>query len=106
MILIQRVYFEGMPFGTRGGILVDHIFAVDGEYEIEVNVRGRGTGHIELALDGERIGLFEVVPLRRGDGEYGGADGGESRRPDSDRSWPAADHGGVRKRGPLFDGGG
>ena len=70
--LDQRVYFEGMPFGTRGGILVDYIFAVDGEYEIEVNVRGRGTGHIELALDGERIRLFEVAPPKRAGGEYGG----------------------------------
>ena len=70
--LDQRVYFEGMPFGTRGGLLVDHIFAVDGEYEIEVGVRGGGTGHIELALDGERIALFDVVPRRRGGGEYAG----------------------------------
>ena len=70
--LDQRVYFEGMPFGTRGGISVDHIFAVDGEYEIEVGVRGGGTGHIDLALDGERIALIEVVPRRRGGGEYDG----------------------------------
>ena len=69
--LDQNVYFEGMPFGTRGGILIDHIFPVDGEYEIEVNASGRGEGHIELALDGERVELFEVVRRGRG-GEYGG----------------------------------
>ena len=69
--LNQHVYFEGMPFGTRGGILVDQIFPVDGEYEIEVNVGGRGAGHIELALDGERISLFEVAPRAAG-GQYGG----------------------------------
>ncbi len=68
----QDVHFEGMPFGTRGGLLIDHIFPVDGEYEIEVNVRGRGTGHIELALDGERLRLFEIAPPRRRGGEYGG----------------------------------
>ena len=104
--LDQRVYFEGMPFGTRGGISVDHIFAVDGEYEIQVGVRGGGTGHIDLALDGERIALIEVVPRRRGGGEYDGPTASSRVVPDSDRGWPAADHGGVRKRGPLFDGGG
>ena len=68
--LSQRVYFDGMPFGTRGGIKVDHIFPVDGEYEIEVNVGGRGTGQIDLSIDGERVMLFDVVPPSRGGGEY------------------------------------
>ncbi len=70
--LDQSVYFNGLPFGTRGGIRIDHIFPVDGDYEIEVNVLGGGTGHIELALDGERIGLFDVVAPERTDDEYGG----------------------------------
>ena len=70
--LDQSEHFDGLPFGTRGGILIDHIFPVDGEYEIEVNVLGSGTGHIELALDGARARLFEVVPPAPTGGEYGG----------------------------------
>ena len=70
--LDQSVHFEGLPFGTRGGILIDHVFPVDGEYELEVNVLGSGTGHIELALDGARARLFQVVPPAQAGGEYGG----------------------------------
>ena len=73
--LDQSVYFDGMPFGTRGGIVIDHIFPVDGEFEFEVYVLGRGTGHIEMAIDGERVSLFDVVPPGRGGGEYGGPAG-------------------------------
>jgi len=32
--LRQDVYIEGMPFGTRGGLVVDYIVPVDGEYEL------------------------------------------------------------------------
>ena len=73
--LDQSVYFDGMPFGTRGGILIDHIFPVDGEFEIETYVRGRGTGHVELAIDGERVSLFDVVPPSQAGGDYGGPAG-------------------------------
>ena len=73
--LDQSVYFDGMPFGTRGGIVIDHIFPVDGEFEFEVYVLGRGTGHIEVAIDGERVSLFDVAPPGRGGGEYGGPAG-------------------------------
>lgn len=71
--LDQSVHFDGLPFGTRGGILIDHVFPVDGEYEIEVNVLGSGTGHIELALDGVRARLFQVLPPAQTGSEYGGA---------------------------------
>ncbi len=60
--LPQDVYFDGMPFGTRGGIKVDHIVPVDGEYEIRVNVEGRGRGQIDVAVDGERVKLFDFAP--------------------------------------------
>ena len=32
----QQHRLEGMPFGTRGGMAVDHIFPVDGEYELTI----------------------------------------------------------------------
>jgi hypothetical protein len=32
--LSQNQWIEGLPLGTRGGLVVDHYFPVDGEYEI------------------------------------------------------------------------
>jgi mono/diheme cytochrome c family protein len=57
---------EGLPFGTRGGMLVSHHFPVDGEYVIRPRlwrntvdvVRGTETPHdLEVSLDGERLSL-------------------------------------------------
>ena len=62
----QDMYLDGMPFGTRGGLRIDHIFPVDGEYEFRVAVAGQGDGDLELALDGERLKLFEYGARRRG----------------------------------------
>ena len=67
--LTQDYHLRGLPLGTRGGIGVDEHFPVDAEYEIRVRLRRtaggtiRGIGeehHLELTLDGERIGLFPV----------------------------------------------
>ena len=32
----QRTHVEGLPLGTRGGMVVEHLFPVDGEYEINI----------------------------------------------------------------------
>jgi hypothetical protein len=32
----QQHRLEGMPFGTRGGMTVEHVFPVDGEYELTI----------------------------------------------------------------------
>ena len=32
----QQHRLEGMPFGTRGGMVVEHVFPVDGEYELSI----------------------------------------------------------------------
>jgi len=69
----QEDHVDGMPFGTRGGTIVEHLFPFDGEYEIQVrlqrnrneNVEGLDESHdIELTLDGERLALFTMVPDR------------------------------------------
>jgi len=71
--LTQEEHFDGLPFGTRGGTLVQHNFPVDGVYEIQVrlmrnrneNVEGLSEPHdMELTLDGERIQVFTVAPKR------------------------------------------
>ena len=72
----QDVHLDGMPFGTRGGILIDHIFPVDGEYEFTVSVAGRSAGEeFEISLDGERVHLEVQAPRPSGDGGGGGGYG-------------------------------
>ncbi|HUQ53674.1 MAG TPA: DUF1592 domain-containing protein [Gammaproteobacteria bacterium] len=62
----QTDYVEGLPLGTRGGMLVSHHFPVDGEYVIRPRlwrntvdvVRGTETPHdLEVSLDGARLSL-------------------------------------------------
>ena len=69
----QDVQLDGLPFGTRGGIAINHIFPVDGDYAFKVEVAGRGTGRFEVAIDGERIKLFEVNPGGQAEYVAGGA---------------------------------
>ena len=69
--LTQRDRLDGLPFGTRGGTLVDHFFPVDGEYEIRVRLARNGASgnggdivglnephQVEIAVDGARAGLL------------------------------------------------
>jgi hypothetical protein len=64
----QNHHIEGLPFGTRGGILIKHQFPVDGEYSFKVKgvtgyfqaVLGSVTGEqLEVTVDGERVRLFD-----------------------------------------------
>jgi mono/diheme cytochrome c family protein len=60
----QDVHKEGLPLGTRGGLLARHTFPLDGEYVINVRllettlatIRGLEFPHtLEVLLDGERV---------------------------------------------------
>ena len=60
---------DELPFGSRGGVAVEHHFPVDGEYVIRVSlrkqeygyVRGLGRPHqLDVRVDGERVGGFTV----------------------------------------------
>ncbi len=65
----QGSHREGLPFGTRGGLLVTHTFPLDGEYVIKVKLLETNLGQIrglehphqlEIAVDGERRLLAPV----------------------------------------------
>ena len=67
--LSQDQHIDGLPLGTRGGILVQHTFPLDGEYVIKLRLwrntfdlmRGMEDPHeIEINLDGVRIGWVTV----------------------------------------------
>jgi len=69
--LSQAEHREGMPLGTRGGLIVEHVFPLDAEYEFRVGRSGAGFGltavgsdeALEITLNGERLRLFErTVP--------------------------------------------
>jgi len=63
----QNEYIEGLPLGTRGGTVVNHIFPADGEYKLAarlfrgveegyVGVEGNDTPHtFVITIDGEEV---------------------------------------------------
>jgi cytochrome c551/c552 len=62
----QVEHVEGLPLGTRGGLLVRHNFPLDAEYAIKVRARSAGIGvggvgpsgeELEVVLNGERVKL-------------------------------------------------
>jgi mono/diheme cytochrome c family protein len=64
----QNHRIEGLPFGTRGGMLIPYEFPSNGEYTFTVKgvtgyftrVLGQITGEkLELTIDGERVYLFD-----------------------------------------------
>jgi hypothetical protein len=66
----QDYHIEGLPFGTRGGMLVKHSFPSDGEYTVTItpifgdNMSPTGFGSVpceklDIMLDGERLQLLD-----------------------------------------------
>ena len=58
---------DDLPFGSRGGVAIEHMFPVDGEYRIKITlqsnyvdfVRGIDASHeMEVSLDGEHLETF------------------------------------------------
>ena len=76
----QNDYVEGLPFGTRGGLLIEHEFPADGEYTLTVkgmtgyftavlgNVKGE---KLEVTVDGKRVYVYDwdkEIANKRSDG--------------------------------------
>jgi hypothetical protein len=67
----QNYHVEGLPFGTRGGILARHQFPSDGDYAIKVIPVNKGNmgnntafgeirgEQLEVLIDGERVQLLD-----------------------------------------------
>ena len=59
----QSVHIEGLPLGTRGGLLTEHLFPADGEYRFTITglpVGGYGGGleyehTLIITIDGQRV---------------------------------------------------
>jgi hypothetical protein len=80
----QNYHVEGLPFGTRGGLLIEHEFPADAEYQLKVfsvnlgnmgnfrpfgEVRGE---KLEVLIDGERVALVDWDEALVGRGFGGG----------------------------------
>ena len=69
--LTQTRHIDGLPLGTRGGMLVRHTFPLDGEYIIKPRLWATNNGvirglvehqphEIEITVDGERVHLVKI----------------------------------------------
>ncbi len=60
----QQHRVEELPFGTRGGLLVEHFFPQTADYDIRVDVGNdsglRDVHRMEVTVDGEPVREFEV----------------------------------------------
>jgi Protein of unknown function (DUF1592)/Protein of unknown function (DUF1588)/Protein of unknown function (DUF1587)/Protein of unknown function (DUF1585)/Protein of unknown function (DUF1595)/Cytochrome C oxidase, cbb3-type, subunit III len=71
----QLDHVDGAPIGTRGGMSVIHNFPVEGDYVFKLSfyysidgplfgkIQGKGE-QIEVSINGERIEVFDIDPLR------------------------------------------
>ena len=66
-------HVDGAPYGTRGGMVVNHVFPADGEYIFELTFTSGDNARFEdvdLSIDGERVALvkYENGPQIAADG--------------------------------------
>ena len=68
----QNEHLDGLPFGTRGGVLIHHNFPLDGDYVIKVKLlkstvdllfgNNAQDQLLEIALNGERVQTLSINP--------------------------------------------
>ena len=67
----QEEHVDGLPLGTRGGLLIPYLFPQDGDYEVQVRLQRdrneqveglRHANEIEILLDRSRLALATVKP--------------------------------------------
>jgi hypothetical protein len=62
----QHERATGLPFGTRGGMLVSYQFPVDADYDLSIQLSGfrqqRAEHRLEVTIDGEPIELGTLGP--------------------------------------------
>ncbi|SVA56127.1 uncharacterized protein METZ01_LOCUS108981, partial [marine metagenome] len=68
----QHLRAEGLPFGTRGGMLIDYRFPLDADYDLRIQLSGnrglREEHRVEVTIDGELVQHFMLGPAP-GDGQ-------------------------------------
>jgi hypothetical protein len=65
-------HVEGAPYGTRGGMVVDHVFPADGQYVFELRFNSGANTRlqdIDISVNGEQIALLAYNTVRNGDAD-------------------------------------
>jgi hypothetical protein len=65
--LSQNSHIEGLPLGTRGGMLVQHTFPMDAEYDFTVGGGfggGGGGAATDITIDGQKIPVTNTRSFR------------------------------------------
>ena len=72
----QDRHIEGLPLGTRGGMLIQHTFPTDAEYEFSIG-GGLGGGAVDITIDGEKVDVRNTrsfrLPIQAGPHTIGAA---------------------------------
>ena len=62
----QHGRVEELPFGTRGGLYIEHLFPQDAGYDVRIELTGtrrlRENHDLEVTVDGEPVKLFTLGP--------------------------------------------
>ena len=72
-VISQTRHMDGAPFGTRGGVAVEHNFLADGDYVFKIAFYTHQQGYLfgqnqakeqqlEIAVNGERVAVVDVNP--------------------------------------------
>lgn len=71
--ITQEYHVEGLPLGTRGGVLARHVFPRSGEYEVQVRLQRdrneeveglKGQHQLQVLLDREIKAEFTIRPAK------------------------------------------
>ena len=69
--LPQHGRVEALPFGTRGGLYIEHLFPRDADYDVRVELTGTrnlAENHdLEVTVDGEPVKLVTLGPAPEGE---------------------------------------
>ena len=64
--LSQHARVEALPFGTRGGLYIEHLFPQDAGYDFRIQLTGtrrlREAHDLEVTVDGEPVRTFTLGP--------------------------------------------
>ena len=66
----------GAPYGTRGGMVIDHVFPADAEYVFAMTFNGGRNARLEdvdISIDGERVAILHYTRSGAGADGRGGA---------------------------------
>jgi hypothetical protein len=75
----QDRHIEGLPLGTRGGMLIQHTFPMDAEYDFTVGggIGGGGGAATDITIDGVRVDVKNArtfrLPMKAGPHTIGAA---------------------------------